>query len=174
MAVVLSAFQFTGGRLQGYRRDPEIDEVARKEYMRKNRRRPIDETVNQLGEGRGAFHPEKCSRRRILTGWVQVFMRLDTPSEEHRESRRHMASMCQARARRRARKSVYVCISMRNRFPEWSRTFSCTCKVDQSTFSEPNERITMNRYSALPCLSNETPMDDPMNGILTISNSAKS
>ncbi|CZT23415.1 probable NADH-ubiquinone oxidoreductase 213 kDa subunit [Ramularia collo-cygni] len=63
MAVVLSAFQFTGGRLDGYKRDPEIDEVARKEHMRKNRRRPIDETVHQLGEGRGIYGPGYPERR---------------------------------------------------------------------------------------------------------------
>lgn len=30
-----------------------MDEVSRKEYLRKNRRRPVDEIVNELGEGRG-------------------------------------------------------------------------------------------------------------------------
>ncbi|KAF7845706.1 hypothetical protein BT93_L1079 [Corymbia citriodora subsp. variegata] len=54
VAVVLSAFTYTGGRLQGFKRDPDVDEVSRKEYLRKNRRRPIDDIVNELGEGRGA------------------------------------------------------------------------------------------------------------------------
>jgi hypothetical protein len=53
LGIVLSAFTFTGGKLNGYTRDPSVDEVARKEYLRKNRRRPIDEIVNELGEGRG-------------------------------------------------------------------------------------------------------------------------
>ena len=55
-AVVLSAFTYTGGRLQGLKKDPDVDEVSRKEYLRKNRRRPIDDIVNELGEGRGALH----------------------------------------------------------------------------------------------------------------------
>lgn len=39
--------------MTGYERDPTVDEVSRKEYLRKNRRRPVDEIVNELGEGRG-------------------------------------------------------------------------------------------------------------------------
>lgn len=57
LSVILSAFTFTGGRLQGYHRDPDVDEVSRKEYLRKNRRRPIEQTINELGEGRGAYTP---------------------------------------------------------------------------------------------------------------------
>lgn len=53
LGVVLGAFTFTGGRLEGFRRDPNVDEVSRKEYLRKNRRRPQEETVHELGEGRG-------------------------------------------------------------------------------------------------------------------------
>jgi tRNA A58 N-methylase Trm61 len=53
LSVVLAAFTFTGGKLTGYERDPTVDEVSRKEFLRKNRRRPIDEIVNELGEGRG-------------------------------------------------------------------------------------------------------------------------
>jgi hypothetical protein len=53
LSVVLAAFTFTGGKLTGYERDPEVDEVSRKEFLRKNRRRPIDQIVNELGEGRG-------------------------------------------------------------------------------------------------------------------------
>jgi len=54
LAVLLGAFDYTGNSLRGYDRDPEVDEVARKEYLRKNRRRPIEETIAELGEGRGA------------------------------------------------------------------------------------------------------------------------
>lgn len=52
-AVVLAAYDFTGNSLRGYDRDPEVDEYERKEYLRKNRRRPIEETIAELGEGRG-------------------------------------------------------------------------------------------------------------------------
>ena len=54
LAVLLGAFDYTGGVLTGYERDPSIDEYDRKQYLRKNRRRPIQETIEDLGEGRGA------------------------------------------------------------------------------------------------------------------------
>ncbi len=52
-AVVLTAFEYTGGSLRGWIRDPDVDEFERKETLRKNRRRPIEETIAELGEGRG-------------------------------------------------------------------------------------------------------------------------
>ena len=54
-SVILSAFDYTGGALQGSKKDPKIDEFERKENLRKNRRRPIQETIDELGEGRGNF-----------------------------------------------------------------------------------------------------------------------
>jgi len=53
LAIVMSAFDYTGGSLFGYARDPTVDEYDRKEALRKNRRRPIQETIEELGEGRG-------------------------------------------------------------------------------------------------------------------------
>lgn len=47
------AFDYTGGKFSGYDKDPNVDEYERKEALRKNRRRPIQETLDQLGEGRG-------------------------------------------------------------------------------------------------------------------------
>jgi hypothetical protein len=55
LAVVLAAFNYTGGKLTGYNKDPTVDEVGRKEYLRKNRRRPLEDIVTELGEGRGTF-----------------------------------------------------------------------------------------------------------------------
>jgi len=49
----MAAFDYSGGSLFGYARDPTIDEFDRKEALRKNRRRPISETIEELGEGRG-------------------------------------------------------------------------------------------------------------------------
>lgn len=66
LAAILGAFTYTGGRLAGYQRDPMVDEMGRKEYLRKNRRRPIEGTVNQLGEGRG----KSCEP------WMEVFAQL--------------------------------------------------------------------------------------------------
>ncbi|APA14137.1 hypothetical protein sscle_12g089070 [Sclerotinia sclerotiorum 1980 UF-70] len=63
-AVVLSAFDYTGGALSGYKRDPNVDEFERKEHLRKNRRIPIEQTVAELGEGRGIYGPGYDERRR--------------------------------------------------------------------------------------------------------------
>ncbi|KAJ1325820.1 NADH-ubiquinone oxidoreductase subunit [Microdochium nivale] len=63
-SVVLTAFNYTGGTLQGYMRDErEHDEFARKEALRLNRRRPITETIADIGEGRG-IHPAGYEERR--------------------------------------------------------------------------------------------------------------
>jgi hypothetical protein len=51
--VVLGTFDYAGGTLTGYTRDPAVDEVDRKEFLRKNRRIPVEQTVAELGEGRG-------------------------------------------------------------------------------------------------------------------------
>ncbi|MCJ1236406.1 hypothetical protein MMC14_004387 [Varicellaria rhodocarpa] len=64
LAVLLSTYDYTGGSLRGYARDPEIDEFERKEYLRRNRRRPIQETLEELGEGRGIYGPGYAERRR--------------------------------------------------------------------------------------------------------------
>lgn len=53
LAITMSAFSYTGGSFFGYRKDPTIDEYDRKQGLRHNRRRPIDETISELGEGRG-------------------------------------------------------------------------------------------------------------------------
>ncbi|KAF2466741.1 uncharacterized protein BDR25DRAFT_305958 [Lindgomyces ingoldianus] len=65
LAVVMSAFYYTKG-FRGYRygQDLEEDEVERKERMKKLRRRPIQETIDQLGEGRGIYAPGWEERRR--------------------------------------------------------------------------------------------------------------
>ena len=39
--------------MTGYSRDADVDEFERKEQLRKARRRPVEETVAELGEGRG-------------------------------------------------------------------------------------------------------------------------
>ncbi|KAL9094850.1 MAG: hypothetical protein Q9165_002799 [Trypethelium subeluteriae] len=64
LAVIAGAYDYTGGSLGGYRKDPDVDEVARKEFLRKNRRRPIEETLADLGEGRGIHGPGYEERRR--------------------------------------------------------------------------------------------------------------
>ncbi|KAI1347046.1 hypothetical protein F5Y01DRAFT_307818 [Xylaria sp. FL0043] len=64
-AVVMSVFDYTGGNLRGKRAEiPGMDEYERKEYLRKNRRRPIEETIADVGEGRGIEPPGYEERRR--------------------------------------------------------------------------------------------------------------
>lgn len=57
LALLLGTFDYTGGNLRGYFTDPDVDETTRKELLRKTRRRPIEETVESLGEGRGMETP---------------------------------------------------------------------------------------------------------------------
>lgn len=53
VAVVQGVFDYTGGSLSGYGKDPNVDEYERKEQLRRNRRRPIQQTLDEVGEGRG-------------------------------------------------------------------------------------------------------------------------
>ncbi|KAK8082802.1 hypothetical protein PG996_001583 [Apiospora saccharicola] len=66
MSIILSALEFTGGSLAGKRKTErsDIDEYERKEYLRKNRRRPLIETIAEVGEGRGIEPPGYEERRR--------------------------------------------------------------------------------------------------------------
>ncbi|MCJ1311015.1 hypothetical protein MMC25_004685 [Agyrium rufum] len=64
MAIAMAAFDYTGGSLKGLHRDPDEDEFERKQSLRKNRRRPIGETLQDLGEGRGIYGPGYQERRR--------------------------------------------------------------------------------------------------------------
>lgn len=63
LAILQGAFDFTGGKFTGYDKDPNVDEYDRKEALRKNRRRPIQETLEELGEGRGIYGPGYRERR---------------------------------------------------------------------------------------------------------------
>jgi len=63
LAVTLGVFDYSGGSLKVMFRDPSVDEVERKENLRKNRRRPIEETLEQVGEGRGMFPASSDSPR---------------------------------------------------------------------------------------------------------------
>ena len=51
--VGMAAFKHTEGLTGRAMKEDDEDEVARKEEMRKMRRRPLQETLEQLGEGRG-------------------------------------------------------------------------------------------------------------------------
>ncbi|KAK1753060.1 hypothetical protein QBC47DRAFT_305114 [Echria macrotheca] len=62
-SVVMSVAEYTGGSLKG-NRDPEVDEYERKQALRLNRRRPIEETLAEVGEGRSIRPPGYEERRR--------------------------------------------------------------------------------------------------------------
>ncbi|KZF24549.1 NADH-ubiquinone oxidoreductase [Xylona heveae TC161] len=64
LAVLMGVFDYTGGKLSGYMKDPAQDEFERKEELRRNRRRPLEETIAELGEGRGIHAPGYAERRR--------------------------------------------------------------------------------------------------------------
>jgi hypothetical protein len=93
-AVVMGVYDYTGGSLRGFKKDPEVDEFERKETLRKNRRRPIEQTISELGEGRGMSPPAKSiytpTDSRLQEFMVQVMM-----SDVDKGSRRSMVSTCQ-------------------------------------------------------------------------------
>ncbi|KAL9610483.1 MAG: hypothetical protein Q9167_004823 [Letrouitia subvulpina] len=64
VSVLLGTFDYTGGKLSGYGKDKNVDWYEYKEQMRKDRRRPIEETLQELGEGRGIQGPGYQQRRR--------------------------------------------------------------------------------------------------------------
>ncbi|KAL8970629.1 MAG: hypothetical protein Q9183_001425 [Haloplaca sp. 2 TL-2023] len=64
LSVLQFAFDYTGGRFTGYERDAEVDQYERKEQLRRNRRRPIEQTLQEMGEGRGIYGPGYQERRR--------------------------------------------------------------------------------------------------------------
>jgi hypothetical protein len=104
LSVVLAAFTFTGGKLTGYERDPTVDEVSRKEFLRKNRRRPIDQIVNELGEGRGTHMISTGVARKLEIGLLTQTQESPPPvtrSAGHSASRPTTALTSRSLLRRR-------------------------------------------------------------------------
>lgn len=66
-SVIFAAYDFLGGSLRGNDRtlQEERDEFDRKEFLRKNRRRPVEETLAEVGEGRSIRPPGYEERRRL-------------------------------------------------------------------------------------------------------------
>ena len=85
--------------MTGYERDANVDEVSRKEFLRKNRRRPVDEIVNELGEGRGMHWTTEDAWRdsgnAVLTS-AQASPLPATRSAGHSASRPTTALMCRS------------------------------------------------------------------------------
>lgn len=53
LALVLGAFDYTNGSLMGWVLGPKEDIVARKALLRSTFRLPMEETIAEIGEGRG-------------------------------------------------------------------------------------------------------------------------
>lgn len=69
-AAVQSTFYFTGNRLDGYQSEHE-DEFEHKEIIRRTTRVPIEQTVAEIGEGRGKFALGRHAVVRWLT-WIGI------------------------------------------------------------------------------------------------------
>ncbi|KAF1843759.1 uncharacterized protein K460DRAFT_342272 [Cucurbitaria berberidis CBS 394.84] len=68
-SAVLSAYRYTNGFKGGVDLQTDGDnEVERRDELKKMRRRPLSETIEQLGEGRGIYAPgyEERRRQRLL------------------------------------------------------------------------------------------------------------
>lgn len=53
LATAMGVFEYTGGSLWGYSKDKKEDEFERLEKLRKAYRTPAEDTIAELGEGRG-------------------------------------------------------------------------------------------------------------------------
>jgi len=64
LAVILAGADYTGGKVFSERTDPDEDKFVTKEELRKRFRRPVNEIINELGEGRGIYGPGYEERRK--------------------------------------------------------------------------------------------------------------
>jgi hypothetical protein len=53
LSTAMTAFEYTGGSLFGYQKDTSVDEFDRRTALRKAFQTPGEQTVAELGEGRG-------------------------------------------------------------------------------------------------------------------------
>jgi len=64
LGVALAGAQYTGGAIFSHRPDPDEDKFAKKEEIRRRFRRPVNEMINEIGEGRGIYGPGYDERRK--------------------------------------------------------------------------------------------------------------
>ena len=55
LSVALGVFNFSGGVFTGVKKDSTLDDYDRKQDLKARARRPIQETINEIGEGRGTL-----------------------------------------------------------------------------------------------------------------------
>ena len=85
-AIVMFGFRYTNG-ITGYKtlNDAGLDEVEEKEAYKRTYRRPLSETIEQLGEGRGKFD----ANRRIQS--MLSILGIYAPGYEERRRERLLA-----------------------------------------------------------------------------------
>ncbi|KAJ5476561.1 hypothetical protein N7475_002290 [Penicillium sp. IBT 31633x] len=64
LSTAMTAFEYTGGSLFGYQKDHTVDEFDRRTALRKAFQTPGEQTIAELGEGRGIYGPNYEERRR--------------------------------------------------------------------------------------------------------------
>lgn len=84
----MSAFRYTAGLRGTASGEVDEEEIERREAMKKLRRRPLSETLEQLGEGRGK-HAEKCFTNNIadLSRHLRPRIRGEEATEDYGEVR---------------------------------------------------------------------------------------
>jgi len=75
-AIIMGAYDYGGAALTGYKKDPEIDEFERKQALRKNRRIPIEQTIAEIGEGRGVWYISHCSTSALIYTCRNIWSRI--------------------------------------------------------------------------------------------------
>lgn len=88
IAVFQGMFYYLGGRFDTFKK--EEDEFARKETLRRTTRLPIEQTVSEIGEGRGKSrtpspHAPSSSANFLQESDLPV-MRSDEPSDSRRST----------------------------------------------------------------------------------------
>ena len=97
LAAIVGVFEYTGGKLMPAGKDPEMSDAERKEMLKNRYRRPYQETINELGEGRGISFSDLQLGREILSEIIdtvlQVSMAQATKSGDGNGSKKHTESM---------------------------------------------------------------------------------
>lgn len=124
-STVLSAYRYTSGVRGSNSVETDEDEVARKEEMRKVRRRPLSETIEQLGEGRGKHTTQinefTTEHIRYLRPWIR--------REEATEAVGEVWNRCQGSARAELDTTPFPWSSQQYQIPileSWGIVVLCT------------------------------------------------